>query len=101
MKSKKTLLITGGIFLFMWFTNPSIKAFKDNQGTASYGNLRRNLNLLVCSVYSRSGEKYLGVLENFVDITYHPKISVVHGQESENKQKQSVKEDWSKYEVKQ
>lgn len=87
MKSKKSLLVTGGIFLFMWFTNPSIKAFKDNQGTAGYGNIRRNLNFLVCSVYSRSGEKYLGVLENFIDITYH----------DSPKKKENTKEDLSKY----
>jgi len=69
MKSKKSLLITGGILLLFILTNPSISAFKAYEGSNTYEGLKRPLNLFICSVYKdQRRHEYLGVFGNFVRV---------------------------------
>jgi hypothetical protein len=79
MKSKKTLLITGGVVLLFIITNPSISAFKAYEGSNTYEGLKRPLNLFICSVYKDQRlHEYLGVFGNFVRVggyTYAPVVS--------------------------
>ncbi len=71
---QKRWAIATGVTLLLIITNPSISAFKAYIGSNTYRGLERPLNFFICSVYRYGGEKYLGVVGNFMDITYHPSI---------------------------
>ncbi len=63
---QKRWAIACGAMLLLIITNPSISAFKAYIGSNTYRGLERPLNFFICSVYRYGGEKYLGVVGNFM-----------------------------------
>jgi len=90
--------------LLLIITNPSISQFKAYVGSNTYQGLYRPVNLFICSLYKAQGHQYVGVLGNFIE---KPKPEVVYVQvgapvstKDSSMAVDTVKEDWSKYEVK-
>lgn len=67
-------VILGIVALFI-ITNPGIASFKAFVGSNTYAGLHRTGQFFICSTYQRQGKFYLGILGNFWDITYQPKVA--------------------------
>ena len=72
----KLFIILGLLVAFMMATNPSREDFANFKGytpieiAKQYIMIRRDKNYFVCSIYSESNTKYLGILGNFFPIKW-------------------------------
>ncbi len=56
------------LFIVLLLTNPTVKDFKEYLG-GSHGQVRRKNNFILFSIYQVSGDKYVGILKNFIEIS--------------------------------
>lgn len=69
MKIKnKVFYFLGFVFLFLLFTNPSARRYKEYLGRNSYTGLKRKSNYLLFSIYSTGSVDYVGAVFNFFEI---------------------------------
>ena len=71
MKKKHYVML--GVLLVLIITNPSATAFKLYKGHDT--SVKRPLNLFICSIYINRGEYYLGILGNFIQLTYRTDLN--------------------------
>ncbi|MGV8877807.1 MAG: hypothetical protein ACOH2A_02125 [Sphingobacteriaceae bacterium] len=65
---KNALYIMLGIIVLLIITNPSRSSFMSYLHTTTSSGLGRDFNGLLFSVYSKNGTKYIGILENFIEL---------------------------------
>jgi hypothetical protein len=65
--SKKQIVLLVVVLLLI-ITNPSLSAFKAYAGHREYPNFSRPVNLFIFSIYDDSGDKYVGIFGNFIEL---------------------------------